>query len=95
MRQIIGYLAVTHPDGSDRLVVVSQEITTDKRNVVVAARKVFTLDTIDGEEVIGCNKTRFFTLKDGQLLKVVGHCVTKEEDLLRYQMRRRGQTSLL
>ena len=89
MRQVIGYFIVHQPDGVERVVVVSQEVTTGKANAIVAARKVFTLDTADGEEVIGCETKRSFTQKDGQKLKILGQCIANERDLLDYRVRKR------
>ncbi|WP_136797593.1 hypothetical protein [Desulfosediminicola ganghwensis] len=92
MRQVIGYFIVNQPDGAERVVVVSQEIATDKSNTVVAARKVFTLDTADGEKVNGCEEKRYFTKRNGQILKITGPCIANEKDLSNYQMRKRRRT---
>ncbi|WP_419176800.1 hypothetical protein [Desulfosediminicola sp.] len=91
MRELIGYFKVSHPDGTELLVIVSQDITTDKRGVVVAARKIFTLNTVDGEEVSRPDNKRFFSRENGQLLKIIGNCITNESDLLRLQMNKRRQ----
>lgn len=92
MRQVIGYFIVHQPDGVERVVVVSQEVTTGKTNAIVAARKVFTLDTADGEEVVGCETKRSFTQKDGKVLRIIGQCIANETDLSNYHMRKRLRT---
>jgi flagellar basal body rod protein FlgG len=45
-------------------------------NVVVAARKFFTFNTPDGEEVLPTENPQFFFKKDGTVLKKVGYCQT-------------------
>jgi hypothetical protein len=73
MREIIMYFAVILPDGTDRLVVASQEIKTDRKKRLFSAQKIFTFDTIDGEEVFPGNDHRSFVTRDGIVLKVIGN----------------------
>lgn len=89
MRQVIGYFIVSHHDGTERVVLVNQDTTTDSSGVIVTARKHFTLDTVDGEEVYGSVSDRSFSTKDGHLLKIQGHCITNETALMLYQANRR------
>lgn len=86
MRQELGYFVVIDPDGGKRLVLVSQDISTDEKNVVLSAHKTFTLDTANGEEVFCCSEQRSYIKKDDQVLRVVGHFMTKESDLLHNRM---------
>lgn len=75
MRQILVSFAVVGPNESEHLVIVSQEIITNKKNVIIAARKVFTLDTIDGEGVSLCDNQRSFMTNKKVILRVVGHAL--------------------
>jgi len=79
MRQILNYFSVIGPDDIGRQVVVSQEITTDQENVVIAARKLFTLDTPDGEGVSLCADQRSFMTNNNEILRVVGRGMTHSE----------------
>lgn len=56
--------------------IISQNLTVDEFSVVVAARKVFTFNTPDGEEVYRTEDPQFFRKKDGTVLKKVGYCQT-------------------
>ena len=53
--------------------IASQEIKTDRKKTLISAEKVFTLDTIDGEEVFPGTDQRSFVKSDGTVLKVIGN----------------------
>lgn len=72
MRQILLYFRVSNRNGEKQLVVASQDIQTDRKKAIIAARKVFTLDTPDGEEVFPLKNQRSFMKRDGAVLRVVG-----------------------
>lgn len=78
MKQIIGQFEVTSSEQFSQKVIVSQDITADDSGRVVTARKVFTLNTEDGEEVIRTKDPRIFLKEDGTVLKKVGYCKTSE-----------------
>jgi hypothetical protein len=85
MRQDLGYFVAIDPDGAERIVTASQYITTDDKNVIIAARKVF---TVDGDEVIYCDNQRAFTKKNDQVLKIVGNSISSEGVFLRKNKRK-------
>jgi len=74
VRQVLGYFKVSSSAGFDRIIVVSQEIVADEENVILSARKVFTLDTADGGEVHRRGGDRVFIGKDGMKFRVTGQC---------------------
>ena len=70
MTQLVKYI-VNNSGGKEHLVFVSQDIKTDKNKVIISARKVFTLDSENGEEVFRGDDQRSFIKRNGQVLKIV------------------------
>lgn len=89
MTELIGHFEVLSADSAKHLVIMCQECTLDDGNVVVSARKVFTLDTVDGEEVQLTNDTRTFVRQNGALLRRLGHCQLNDASSLIEHARRR------
>ncbi len=77
MKNTVGYFTVLQPDGKERIVVVSQDITTDKNSFILTGNKVFTLDKTDGEIVLPGSDQRSFITKKRMVLKVIGHGTTR------------------
>ncbi|SHO49009.1 hypothetical protein [Desulfopila aestuarii] len=73
MKQLIGQFEVTSLAHHNQKVIVFQDIIADESGVVVSARKVFTLNTEDGEEVNRTSDPRIFLKEDGTVLKKVGY----------------------
>lgn len=70
MTQLFKYI-VNNSGGKEQLVFVSQDIKTDKNKVIISARKFFTLDSENGEEVFRGDDQRSFVKRNGQVLKIV------------------------
>ncbi len=80
--QEIGFIKVISSENIDKL-IISQIFTVNEFNVVVAARKVFTFKTPDGEEVYRTEDRQFFRKKDGTVLKKIGYCQTNDCSMFR------------
>jgi len=71
--QEIGFFNVISSDNITRQIIISQNVNVNEFNVVVAAHKVYTLNTPDGEKVYRTKDSRFFLKEDGTVLKKVGY----------------------
>ncbi len=72
MKQLLGYFKVMSPGFSTKTVLVQQEVMVNGENTIVSARKVFTLDALDGERVYRMTNPKFFLQQDGTVLKITG-----------------------
>lgn len=72
MKELIGQFDVTDGNRLSFRVVVSQEVDVDDNNVVVSARKVFSLNDAYGEEIIITEHPDVFLRKDGSALRKSG-----------------------
>lgn len=73
MIQLIGTIKVTSPDFSTKTVLLQQETQVNEENIIVSARKIFTLNNVDGEEVYRTANPLLFRQQDGTVLKKAGH----------------------
>lgn len=80
MREILYYIEVIDPNMTYHLILVNQIIKTNLENIVVEARKIYTLDNSDGERVQPSDNWRYFTTRKGVKLRVVGHGIMPLED---------------
>lgn len=60
------------PEFSTKTVLVQQEVKVNGENIIVSARKVFTLGALDGERVYRMTNPKYFLQQDGTVLKVTG-----------------------
>ncbi|WP_136805477.1 hypothetical protein [Desulfosediminicola flagellatus] len=90
MKQFIGYFEVVSSGQLRQIVAVSQETTVNEEGVVMAARKMFTLDTVGGEEVKRTTDPLIFLKEDGTFLKKVGYCQVNDLSSVLQKVRRRG-----
>jgi hypothetical protein len=74
MKYPLGYFEVTSSGKAPELVIVSQELSVTDQNVIVASRKIFTLNTENGEEIFPTKDSQTFSKKDGTLVKKIGLC---------------------
>ncbi|SHO49935.1 hypothetical protein [Desulfopila aestuarii] len=74
MKHPIGYFEVTSSGKAPQLVIVSQEMSVTDQNVIVASRKIFTLNTENGEEIFPTKDSQTFSKKDGTLFRKLGLC---------------------
>jgi len=88
MNQEIGYFEVISAEGASQTVIVSQNVTVSKVNMVLAARKIFTLNTSDGKKVSCTEDPQFFITEEGALLKKVGLCEANGYSTVFYPGRR-------
>lgn len=74
MKRPLGYFEAKSTGSIPEIVIVSQEVRRDNENLFVAARKIFTLGTVDGEEIFRTEDPQAFSKNDGTLLKKIGGC---------------------
>jgi len=77
--QEIGFFNVISSDNITRLIIISQYVRVNEFKVVVAAHKIFTLNTPDGEEVYRTEDPQIFLKEDGTVLKKVGYMQCKRQ----------------
>lgn len=73
-KQPIGYFEATSSGPLPETVIVSQETGLDSATFPIAPRKIFTLGTVDGEEIFRAQDPDIFIKKDGTRLKKVSCC---------------------
>lgn len=74
MKQPIGSFEAISAEHIREIVIVSQETRLDCQNLVVAARKIFTLTSADGEEIFRAENPQTFNKNDGTTLKKITTC---------------------
>lgn len=68
-KEVIGVFKATNGGRKSHLVYVSQEIQVNRQKVITDARKVFNLDSLDGQKVRSTVDPDIFLLEDGTILK--------------------------
>ena len=81
MQQLLGCFIVRDEEGAEQLVLMSQEIRKNVRNEVMGFRKLFMLNTLDGEEVRWLATEQVFCRRDGTRLRRRGPCIATEDDI--------------
>lgn len=78
MKEIIGVFRAINGTKRKHVVFISQVIEMDEDNTITDAKKMFTLDSEEGEQVFGTGDPEIFRLGDGTELKRAGRI--KEEE---------------
>ncbi len=76
--QELGFFEAISSENFNQIIIVCQNVIVNELNEVVAAHKIFTLNTPDGEEVYRTEDPQFFLTEDGTVLKKVGYCQTNQ-----------------
>jgi hypothetical protein len=71
-KEIIGVFKARNGIKRKHLVYVSQEISVNRQKVIIGARKIFNLDSLDGEEVRSTADPDIFLMADGTTLRKSG-----------------------
>ena len=72
MKEVIGYFRATNGTRRKHVVFITQVIDLDKDNTIIDAKKMFTLDSEEGEQVFRTGDPEIFTMGDGTELKRAG-----------------------
>lgn len=78
MKEVIGVFKAVKGGKRRHLIYVSQEVKTNRKKVVTGASKTFTLDAVDGEEVMSTSDPEVFLLKDGTKVRKSGNILSEE-----------------
>lgn len=81
MQQLLGYFIVWDQEGAEQLVLMSQEIRKNAQNEVMGFRKLFMLNTLDGEEVQWLATEQVFCRRDGTRLRKRSPCIAAGDDV--------------
>lgn len=72
MKRILGYCTVISANSGLKTLLVSQQITLDEQKNVVKAKKVFTIDSINGDELCRTDDPNIFINRNGTRYKRTG-----------------------
>lgn len=78
MKEVIGSFTVTNGASQPQIVFVSQKTTVNENNVVIGSKKIFTLNSVDGEAVYRTEDPNTLVLKDGTTLRKTSSVKMKE-----------------
>lgn len=78
MIEVIGSFTVTCGLAQPQIVFISQETTVNDKNIVTGCKKIFTLNSIDGEPVFRTDDPNTLMLKDGTMLRKTSSVHMKE-----------------
>ena len=67
--QELGFFMATSPENINQKIIISQNITMNESNTVINSRKIFTLNTFDGEQVFRTQDPQLFVNKNGTIFK--------------------------
>ena len=70
-KSVIGIYKARSERNIEHLIYVCQKIEVNRKKVITAVSKSYTLDSVDGEKIINTDNLNTIFLKDGRKLRVI------------------------